>query len=570
MASLQACERQRGDLKCSNHPKNNVTVKCKQCGILVCIDCVSSKEHEGHTFLNLQDCFKKASDSLQRRTWNLEIKLLPKIRTELKATKEDLTLKDNNRTKDVDSVEELRRQTVEDINESFRTYVLLINKHTSDLKKPIENHLTALQLLETGILKQITDCRSILKSGTAIEIHDDEDAFQEKPDLQIPALPNTAARTLPYVKVDDAEKILKRAVVMIDKLKLKPPPPPPPKPCKTKLTTEDIYVLPKSTSSAQPPFPPPQLENRKRTENPYETFTQYTVGFKSTENPYQTLGKTKPSVQDAEKKIQKVTKFRYLPLGWNAGTLCPISRDHAWIQGNKEGVILIDEVSHFELPAVSALQTENLCKVKSLSLHPEGGQLYAAYDNVVSKIDQVSGHMSNCFELNQPINIMRISRDGCILISLCDKTNKSSGTNEIMRYTMKGQLKAKSKRQFIIKDVAECSQTNNLVLAFGEEGVEVVNKDFKTIFSYPPGQTPSAVFDGFGNIIVGTSSCDGRIHLVEGKTGTCLQIIDVDRSSGFETLILLRIRDSVLWAFYEPNYSFLDDDPVLIRHIEWL
>ena len=37
MASYQACERQKGDKRCPKHPNNNISVKCKQCGILVCL-----------------------------------------------------------------------------------------------------------------------------------------------------------------------------------------------------------------------------------------------------------------------------------------------------------------------------------------------------------------------------------------------------------------------------------------------------------------------------------------------------------------------------------------------------
>ena len=219
MATPQACERKRGDTKCSNHPKNDISLKCNQCGILVCIDCVSS-EHTGHTFSSLSECFKQSKGNLHTHTWKLETKTLPSLRGELSNFNKILKEKENLHEDQVKYANEVRQKYIEDINGIFSTYISLIDKHSEETTEPVEKHINEVQTLESEVLTQIKQCKSVLETGTDLEIHDDENGFQGQPSIQMPLfLQTTQFIGQPYISIENAKKLIAQALEIVEELK---------------------------------------------------------------------------------------------------------------------------------------------------------------------------------------------------------------------------------------------------------------------------------------------------------------------------------------------------------------
>ena len=78
--AIQACERQKGDSKCPHHARSDVCARCNECGVLVCLDCMTSAEHEGHQFKQIKECLREANDSINKHLHRMGTVLLPGIK----------------------------------------------------------------------------------------------------------------------------------------------------------------------------------------------------------------------------------------------------------------------------------------------------------------------------------------------------------------------------------------------------------------------------------------------------------------------------------------------------------
>ena len=78
--AVQACERQKGDSRCPHHPNSDVCARCDECGVLVCLNCMTSKEHGGHHFKQIKDCMREAMDVIHKHLHRIDKVLLPKLK----------------------------------------------------------------------------------------------------------------------------------------------------------------------------------------------------------------------------------------------------------------------------------------------------------------------------------------------------------------------------------------------------------------------------------------------------------------------------------------------------------
>ena len=218
MATPQVCERRRGGMKCSNHPKDDIILKCEQCGIFVCKHCVPSG-HQGHTFSKLSTSFKQSKDNLQTHMWKLKKKILPSIREEISSFKKDLDEKKTFYKDEVKLANEIRQKYIADINSIFSSYISLIDEQSTESQEPVEMHVTELQNLESEVLAQIDWCKSVLK-GTDIEIHDDENEVKGQPEIEIPQYtPTTTLINQPYLSSEKVESLIAQALSIVEEIK---------------------------------------------------------------------------------------------------------------------------------------------------------------------------------------------------------------------------------------------------------------------------------------------------------------------------------------------------------------
>ena len=63
---------------CSNHSTENCQLYCEDCTIPACIQCVTSKEHQGHGFIDLLQCWEGKKEVLKKDLQELESPILAK------------------------------------------------------------------------------------------------------------------------------------------------------------------------------------------------------------------------------------------------------------------------------------------------------------------------------------------------------------------------------------------------------------------------------------------------------------------------------------------------------------
>lgn len=63
---------------CLKHSARRCQLHCVQCDIPICVQCSSSKEHKGHTFVDIKRAFESKKDILERDLQELEKYIRPK------------------------------------------------------------------------------------------------------------------------------------------------------------------------------------------------------------------------------------------------------------------------------------------------------------------------------------------------------------------------------------------------------------------------------------------------------------------------------------------------------------
>lgn len=63
---------------CTKHFSKICDIYCEQCDIAVCVQCVSSKEHKGHTVFDMTKTLKRQKKVLEKDLHELEKHIYPK------------------------------------------------------------------------------------------------------------------------------------------------------------------------------------------------------------------------------------------------------------------------------------------------------------------------------------------------------------------------------------------------------------------------------------------------------------------------------------------------------------
>ena len=219
--------------------------------------------------------------------------------------------------------------------------------------------------------------------------------------------------------------------------------------------------------------------------------------------------------------------------------------------------------------------------ISSISAHPWTGQLYVALSKGSVGVVKVSkSKVKGLFQTKHINPQIPVTNDDHVI---CSNSYRYEGKKKpIYKYTLGGKLVGTSGNEFSAFDISVCALTNHVVVACGwggdSDGVVVLDDSLKTLFNFTSklrlGQNTkysyksglrawSAVFDGKGRVLVGDGCNPSTIilHVVDGKSGQCLQEVDLNLSQGGgdQEFHKIRLFENMLWSHtvYE-RFKFLE------------
>ena len=508
--TMSVCERQRGDNTCPHHPRNKISFKCDGCEILVCKECVASREHKGHTFTDLKEAFKKSKENLQTHVWKLENKLLCKLSEAIQSTDQEILKKDQTNKTEIQTVKELKLKCLDDISATFDAYIQLIENHAVKTQTSLSGHSAQLHASHKDVQKHIGLYKSVLKKGTDIEIHDDEQTAERKPLFTIPTTENplTTSEYKPYVQIPKAQQLVQNSVQVLSELKLSH---------RKETTASDAGMSMALKSDGQL----------------YKQSAYSTKQFKLL------------STFDF--------KDRFSP--------CCVGTDQAWIRQ-----FVSNERTEVHLISNKGKVKQNTKVdgyVVSLGIHPCSGQIYGGFkDHTVCTIDAKNGQTRKICENTKCIpESLTITTDDHVIIGM-----GSSWGDSVYKYSVAGELIHTSQNEYDIHDIAEFPLNNHVAVACIEAGLVLLTECLAEIFRYLPRKGSQAktvqksktlgrnefkactvVFNEHGNVLVGECNTN-TIHVVKGDNGDCLQVFNID---GLSSPVKLCLYKSVLWVVGE-------------------
>ena len=63
---------------------------CIECNILVCLGCITSPEHKGHTFKNLKHCLREADNNITEIITGIDEHVIPRIEKEISSVRDKI------------------------------------------------------------------------------------------------------------------------------------------------------------------------------------------------------------------------------------------------------------------------------------------------------------------------------------------------------------------------------------------------------------------------------------------------------------------------------------------------
>ncbi|XP_065929952.1 E3 ubiquitin-protein ligase TRIM71-like [Magallana gigas] len=152
---------------CPNHFSKICELYCEQCDIPICVQCTSSTQHQGHTFVYIVNILEKQRSALQKDLQELEKLNFPKyqeIASSILVQRATLNSSSQKIASDISKhgeemhkeIDEIIRKLKSDLDEIDSKYLTVLNKHENDIK-----HMLSV------ITQTIADLRKLINSDDA-------------------------------------------------------------------------------------------------------------------------------------------------------------------------------------------------------------------------------------------------------------------------------------------------------------------------------------------------------------------------------------------------------------------
>ena len=86
---MASSERVKGYKFCLDHLKEELTFMCITCGVPLCNECITSKQHKGHDFESIKKHVQGKYTELQNFKTKANTQIIPDIKQKAKSAEED-------------------------------------------------------------------------------------------------------------------------------------------------------------------------------------------------------------------------------------------------------------------------------------------------------------------------------------------------------------------------------------------------------------------------------------------------------------------------------------------------
>ena len=489
MDMAQVCDRLRGQETCAFHKEHKITSLCKTCVILVCLECMMSSEHEGHTFKNITSCLHEPTLNLAKHITEIEKRLLKNVEKELSDTKKQRTESVQKHNSGVEQLKEQRQQAHLQIDANADSMLVKWDEHSQKVLDVLDKHIQGLESLRNQLNEERKECSEILEKGSNILKYDAGLEIPKKTKMtRIPKPPNISE--LEYNKCDlNFGEFLLKAMGILEEVR----------------PTPDVAELPGKSET-------PIYEQAEH--------HQYHL-IESISNTY-------------------IKSPRFI-------AVAPVGKDVAWaresIYDEKNDKYLCSNMLYLIGSSSSIVQKIKLdTNIYRLQTHPISRQLFCSNDRYrsVRSIDTTTGKTTKIVKCEIEFHRMKVTHDNHVIVG------SQVSIDSIYKYKLTGDLMNKSSDKFKVQDIDNCPQTNRVAIARGGKGLSLLNSDLTIVQTYimRNGFCRSAIFDSHGNLIVADYS-NKEIIVLDGGNLNFIQKLEID---GISSPAKLKLFDNVIWV----------------------
>ncbi|XP_078341590.1 uncharacterized protein LOC111110099 [Crassostrea virginica] len=135
---------------CSNHSADNCQLYCEDCTIPACVQCVTSKEHRGHGFIDLHECVERKKEASQKD--------LQELKSSILIEQKEFASRIRNQKANLDKNLEEVNKAITDHGEKLHKQVsAVVEKLKSDIVKKHAERIAALTKREKRNAFMISD-----------------------------------------------------------------------------------------------------------------------------------------------------------------------------------------------------------------------------------------------------------------------------------------------------------------------------------------------------------------------------------------------------------------------------
>ncbi|XP_065930173.1 tripartite motif-containing protein 3-like [Magallana gigas] len=157
-------EKRGSTTKCPNHSSKICELYCEQCDIPICVQCTSSTEHQGHTFVYIVNILEKQKSVLQKDLQELERLIFPKYqeiasiipvqRATLNVSSQKIASYISKHGEEMHrEIDSIIKKLKSDLADMDSKYFTVLNKHEDDIKHMLSD-----------ITQTIADLRKLVNS----------------------------------------------------------------------------------------------------------------------------------------------------------------------------------------------------------------------------------------------------------------------------------------------------------------------------------------------------------------------------------------------------------------------